>query len=128
MKVTSILKPVRISQGSPNWIVTHRTIVLPPFPTGPIVIDPTVLITKIREATTQDPFRQRLETLIHSPFGCQSTGPSLHRSQVLLHEPYDPQAGSDGPHFWKANAIYAVNVQRKGRDNGPFVERDPFEA
>lgn len=114
----------RITQTSPDWIVTHRTIPLPPFIRYPIIIDSTVVFPIIREAHTLDLFQMRFETMLHSPSGCNVPGPSLHRSQVLFHNPADPGAQPGDPQCWEPNTEYRVNVRRK---DGPFVERSPFD-
>jgi len=114
----------RISQTGPDWVVAHRIIPLP-FPIRKaVVIDSTIVRPIIRQAVTRDPFQMRFETMLHRPTGCNVPGPSLHRSQVLFHEPVDPGAGPSDQQRWETNSVFRVNVRRK---DSPFVERNPFD-
>lgn len=122
--VGSAVQGERVSQTGPDWVVAHRPAPLPPRPRGPRVIDGLLVSGKVREATTTDPFRNRFENLVHGPFGCGTTGPSLHRSQVLRHEPVDLAAAPGEAQRWEPGNTYRVNVRRK---LGPFVERAPFD-
>lgn len=116
----------KVSITSPDWIVSHRRIIGPVVvpPRNPKVIDATIMTTPIRQAVTLDPFSRRFESMLHSSNGCNLPGPSLHRSQVLIHNPVDPGIKTNDKQLWAANSTFRVNVRHK---EGAFIERNPFE-
>ena len=115
----------RITQTSPDWIVVHRTIPLPPLLNPAYVLDGIIDTGVVREAETRDPFNLRLEAFLYLPEGCNLPRPRLHQSQVLLHEPVDPELPENTPQLWARRSTFRVNVRRK---DGPFVERRPFDT
>jgi hypothetical protein len=127
-KVTSATKAERISQTSPDWVVEHRGLPLPPSPGRPVVLDATIAKAFVRQAVTLDLFRQRFENMVFGPFGCEPGGKQLHRSQVLTHEPVNPRGIDDERNRWERGAVYRVNARRKGSPLGPFVERKGFDV
>jgi hypothetical protein len=115
----------RITQTSPDWIVANRTIPLPPVRNPPKVLDGAIAREAVRRAATRDPFTNRLETILHRPEGCDLPRPRLHESQVLIHEPVNPELPADAPQRWAPRGVFRANVRRK---LAPFVERRPFDA
>ena len=114
----------RISQTSPDWIVAHCTIVVSQPPFAPVVTDSAVVHPIVRSARTLDPFLRRFENVAHSSTECDGPIPSLHHSQVLLHEPIDPSATQGNLNNWESSSLFRVNVRNK---NAPFVDRSPFD-
>lgn len=127
-KVTAAIDAERISQTSPDWVVEHRGIPLPPWPGRPVVLDSTIAKALVRQAVTTDPLRKRFENMVFGPFGCQPGGKHLHHSQVLTHEPVNPRGVGDEQGRWESGAVYRVNLRQKGSPDGPFVERKGFDV
>jgi hypothetical protein len=115
----------RITQTSADWIVDNRSNPFPPNSREGLVLDGGIFKMLVRQAPTRDPFRKRLEKILHRPEGCDVPRPLLHDSLVLVHEPADPQAPDGEPMLWAPGAYFRVNVRRK---DGPFVERKPFDG
>lgn len=127
-KVTGSLEAERITQTSPDWVLAHRQLPLPPRAGQPVVLDGTVFAARVRQAVTHDPLRQRFEAMLFGPFGCEPGGKLLHRSQVLTHAPINPRATGTEAARWEPGGVYRVNVRRKGSPNGPFVDRKGFDV
>ena len=115
----------RITQTNVDWIVAHRTIPLPPVRNPAHVLDGTIAKGAVRSAPTRDPFSKRFEAILQRPEGCGLPQPHHHESQVLIHEPVNPDLPADAAQRWAPRAIFRANVRRK---EGPFVERRPFDS
>jgi hypothetical protein len=114
---------VRLSVTSADWVVENRGTAPPPSRRLPWVIDDLLVRKRVRSAASLQPTTLRLEALsARSP----SCGPvsGLHNSQVLSHQPVDPDAGELDHPRWPSRTTLRAAVRRK---NGPFVSRAPFE-
>jgi hypothetical protein len=113
----------RLSVTSTDWVVDHRGTVPPPQRL-PRIIDDVLVRPRVRSAASLHPTTLRLEALASSSPACgPATG--LHNSQVLSHQPVDPDAPDAPDPRWPARATMRMAVRRKA---APFVARSPFEA
>jgi hypothetical protein len=119
----------RISQTAPDWIVTHRSLPLPPVKHPPYVVSGSVLDAIVREgirrAPSLDPLSVRYDAILVSPGGCGLPEPPARRSRTLSHDAVDPDTPDATPRHWPAQTVLRASVRRK---EAPFVERAPFEA
>jgi hypothetical protein len=120
----------RVSLTAGDWIVAHRATPLPASDgsVGPQVIginkaNP-IVRPIVRQAATLDSFRRRFDNMLQVHTGCKLTPPALHSSQVLFHDPVDPNAAASSSSLWQADKVFRANVRLSG---APFVERNPFE-
>lgn len=114
----------RSSLVAGDWIVAHRILSPPPSPWTPALSEDAVG-RHVRTASTRDPLRLRYEAVLRSPAGCDIDEPIAHRSHVLVHEPVNPEVGTEPADArWAPGGRYRARLSPRG---GPFTDRPAFE-
>ncbi len=113
----------RLSVTSADWVLEHRGTAPTPSRGLPWVIDDLLVLARVRSAGSLQPATVRLEALAARSPACGPVS-QLHNSQVLSHQPVDPDDPQATDPRWPGRTTLRLAVRRK---NGPFVSRAPFE-